>query len=196
MSEFHSQAGQDRFVYAIAVEGQGVMDGVFLDIGCSDPVVINNTYALEQVGWRGLLADQSPPDMSARTRSRLLVGDAACIDWPAWYGIVGGVIDYLSLDVDANAGRVFDSMPWATTRFRIITIGHDAFRFGTETRTRMRSALGALGYDMVCPDVMHEGNAFEDWWVDPNMVPSVLYEPFRTHKPTDWRAIVGASESR
>ena len=47
----YSQAGQDRFVRAV----HGDTPGFFLDVGCSDPVHISNTYALEKLGWRGLL---------------------------------------------------------------------------------------------------------------------------------------------
>lgn len=50
--ESFSQAGQDAFIYHMVFGGKS--DGFFLDIGGNDPVKINNTYLLEQKGWKGM----------------------------------------------------------------------------------------------------------------------------------------------
>lgn len=49
--EAFSQFGQDIFIYYIVFGGR---KGTFLDIGGNDPIKINNTYLLEQKGWRGV----------------------------------------------------------------------------------------------------------------------------------------------
>ncbi len=49
----YSQCGQDLFVYYLN-EGK---PGKFLDLGCSLPKKINNTYLLELNGWDGISLD-------------------------------------------------------------------------------------------------------------------------------------------
>lgn len=34
--------------------------GTFMDIGCNDGITLSNTFALANLGWRGLLVDASP----------------------------------------------------------------------------------------------------------------------------------------
>lgn len=48
----YSQAQQDLFAYYLCGS-----NGYFLDLGCSNPIEINNTYLLENNGWKGLLFD-------------------------------------------------------------------------------------------------------------------------------------------
>ena len=77
---WYSQAGQDRFVYTI----HGDAPGTFLDVGCHHPIYISNTYALEQIGWRGLLIDidsRLGPQIAEKRMSPFLCTDATTIDW-------------------------------------------------------------------------------------------------------------------
>ena len=198
MPTFHSQAGQDRFVYAIAVLGERRSTGTFLDVGCSHPVVWSNTCALERVGWTGVLIDKDPNVgalIAADRRSPFVFADATTIDWLELCDAHGlrRTIDYLSFDLDASGGEAFAAMPWASLRFRILTVEHDAYRFGDGVRQRMRSILRGHGYDLLCPDVKNEGLEFEDWWVDPSAVDMSVANRLRTHKATDWREIVERS---
>lgn len=48
----YSQFGQDFFVYDMIFGKK--KDGFFLDIGANDPIEINNSYLLEQNGWKGI----------------------------------------------------------------------------------------------------------------------------------------------
>lgn len=50
-TNFYSQCGQDFFVDFLL---NGKKDGIYLDIGGNDPIVINNTYYFEKKGWNGL----------------------------------------------------------------------------------------------------------------------------------------------
>lgn len=47
----YSASGQDIFVYHMVFGAKNT--GFFLDIGANDPVKINNTYLLEENGWKG-----------------------------------------------------------------------------------------------------------------------------------------------
>ncbi len=50
--DYFSQCGQDFFLANTIFKGK--TDGVFLDVGANDPVVINNTYYFEKIGWTGI----------------------------------------------------------------------------------------------------------------------------------------------
>ena len=58
---WHSQIGQDFFVWELfclldrgEIGISAEMGGVFLDVGANNPVIHNNTCALEKRGWTGL----------------------------------------------------------------------------------------------------------------------------------------------
>jgi hypothetical protein len=194
--DFQSQAGQDRFVHALAVVGEGRATGTFLDIGCNDPIAISNTYALEGLGWTGVLVDRDPRwagVISERRRSPFVCGDAKAIDWPAMLGRYAPhvPIDYLSFDLDEDGWAGLQTFPLADVRFRILTVEHDAWRFEDRLRLPMRALLHEHGYDLLCPDVTNGGCQFEDWYVDPLVVDMTIANRFRTTKATDWKMIVG-----
>jgi SAM-dependent methyltransferase len=193
--EFRSQAGQDRFIHNLAVVGEKLTAGTFLDVGCSDPVALSNSYVLEQIGWRGLLLDCAPElaEPIARLRkSPFVCGDAKTIDWQRELSAAGltGPIDYLSFDVDYDGLAALKHFLAAGVRFRYATIEHDAYRFGDETRVKMRKMLTDLGYELLCPDVECQGLVFEDWWVDPAAVDMTLAERYRTRASTHYLQIV------
>ena len=49
---FYGKEKQDRFAYYLIGK-----KGIFLDVGCYHPTQWNNTKALEEAGWKGLLFD-------------------------------------------------------------------------------------------------------------------------------------------
>lgn len=170
MSDFvsHSQAGQDRFVYDLLGHD---FKGTFLDIGCSHPTEINNTYALEKLGWRGSSIDCTDlHDLYVKTRkSHFAQTDATKLTFEH-----GTLYDYGSFDID---GATFDALENAisqSVKFRVLTVEHDSYRLGTEMRDKERAFLAKNGYTMICEDVCHDGYPFEDWWVRLNLVDSAL----------------------
>lgn len=182
--ESHSQAGQDRFV----LELLGHSPGKALDIGANHPTQKSNTYALEQMGWRGLLVenDENCAGLLARGRSwAVITEDATKLDWAAALSAWGD-FDYLSLDVDAATLRVLQRLPLATTRFRVITLEHDSYRFGPAPRALMLSILSNYGYEVLCADVCDQGMPFEIWAIDPVNVDLERAMRFRSARPTDW----------
>lgn len=166
MIPFHSQAGQDRFVFEMLVR-LGCLHGIFLDIGCCEPIKLSNTYALEQVGWTGDLFDLDPNAVAQciKTRSsRVHLADVTRVCWENFPNI--RCIDYLSLDVDSATLPTLEVLLAAGVKFRVATIEHDSYRFGTHARDRMREMLTAAGYHCYVSDVASEGLPFEDWWVE------------------------------
>lgn len=188
----YSQAGQDLFAHALLGDGPCT----FLDIGSNHPTVNSNTYALEQLGWRGLLVDSSPEYTALCREQRLspvLEGDATKIDWnnqllehgwiardadgrqmkvPFRFAAILNFaleIDYLSFDVDEAGVAALKNLPLDRLKFRVITCEHDAYRFGDGPRSEMRRIWKDAGYLMVAGDVKHNGHPFEDWWVGPGI---------------------------
>jgi hypothetical protein len=167
MFNSQSQAKQDVFVHTLLP----ISNGRFLDIGSHDPIRINNTYALEQLGWTGYLFDiderWAVPTKSLRT-SPFVCADVAAFDWNSFMekeGLVGSQFDYLSFDVDEASLATLERFPFDKLSFRVCTIEHDSYRFGTARAERMREILGAHGYRIVCKDVKNMGNAYEDWYI-------------------------------
>ena len=164
-----SQAGQDIFVRRIFGHGH---KGTFLDIGCAGDQ-FSNTLALEQEGWTGTLVDCDSNAARGR-KSKFICEDATKID----FSFLPPYVDYLSLDVDEASYRALEKLPMDKTRFGVITIEHDAYRFGDNLRIPERNMLTTLGYVNVCQDVCAtEGAPFEDWFCSEKLLASA--KPFR-----------------
>lgn len=183
------QAGQDRF--AFYVTGRREV-GTFLDIGSSDPILNNNSYMLEEIGWRGLLVDRSDCNNAFYRRTPFLQADALTVDWPRVLSThFKSRIDYLSFDLDDDGLAALVRLPWATVRFSCMTVEHDFYRVGDQARGPMRKLLLEHGYRLLCPDVTLDGfGIFEDWWVDPISIDTALADSFATYGPTNYLDIL------
>ncbi len=168
-----SQAGQDTFIYNRLY---GNVPGTFLDVGCNHPTLINNTVALEKLGWRGLLVDKDHEmvEFCKKVRTSPVVeGDATELDWARLWDeyYPGRVIDYLSLDIDDVLGEksktlvVLKNLVGSGFSFRAITCEHNRYLLGDESRNAIREFLLANSYELFAGDVSDQGLEFEDWWV-------------------------------
>lgn len=182
----HSQAGQDRLAFELIGES-----GTFLDIGANHPVEISNTYALEQMGWHGILVENDANCVKLLREQRafesiVINADATKIHWREW---VSGQwnFDYLSLDVDEASLTVLKLLMESGLRFKVLTVEHDAYRFGTARRDEMVMTLEKHGYKVLCRDVCDQGMPFEIWAVDPLTVDMAKADKFRRYEQTDWR---------
>lgn len=166
----HSQAGQDTFVHFI-LDGQ--TDGTYLEIGAGHPIEGNNTYALEKyLNWNGVsleIEKELVENFKKERKNTIIHCDSTTFDWNT-LPLNTGVIDYMSFDVDDASAKTFERFPFDKYEFKVITIEHDAYRFGAEPRNTMRKTLSTLGYQLVCLDVRIRGGMFEDWWVHPKYV--------------------------
>lgn len=184
-----AQCGQDIFARTLVGDS-----GTFLDIGANAPVVRSNSYALEQIGWRGLLVDNSGESMEACERERsahFYFTDAA--QPQNWQAALAQAklpiyeIDYLSLDVDEATMDCLIHFPLDVVSFGVITLEHDAYRFGSQRRDDMVAILKQHKYTVLCADVCDQGMSFEIWAVDPKLVNMEVANKFRRAKPTEWR---------
>jgi hypothetical protein len=180
MNQWYSQAAQDRFVNEVLIKPERMFGGTFLDIGCCHPSELSNTLALELRGWHGTLVDVDPGaiEMCRELRkSPAILADATALDFTDY---VEPVVDYLSLDVDGATLATLENLMRSKVQFRVITIEHDAYRFGNAPRAAMRRILQQKGYELICADVSStEGLPFEDWWVFPPLMKTKEYERFR-----------------
>lgn len=162
----YSQSGQDTFAW----EASGrKMNGKFLDIGCNDPKINNNTYALEQLGWKGVCIDILHFDYSNRI-SKFIKADARTLD----YGFVASpFVDYLSLDCDECSREVMEALPWSRVRFGAVSLEHDVYKDGPALKDWAKSFLLSRGYRLyrdnvlapVTPGMPWSGQPYEDWFV-------------------------------
>lgn len=179
---FYSQAGQDQFVHALLPK----REGTFWDIGCGG-LEISNTRGLEELGWRGLLVDNSPEARKASCvrPSPFFLANATEFSFPE-----PDRVDYLSLDVDGASLDALRNLPLDKTRFSVITVEHDFWRFGDNLRTPMLQLLTEHGYFIVCADVCNP-DPFEIWAVDDRVFSLQDVERFVRSEPTQWRDILG-----
>ena len=171
----YSQCGQDLFVYYLN-EGKS---GKFLDLGCSLPMKINNTYLLELNGWDGISLDIQNFNTQWQERKCKFI-QADCLNQnynellKDYYN--DKVIDYLTLDMEGCGDRykLLQKIIESDYTFKIITIEHDAYlgdNFITKEQIPQRELLKSKGYQLICSDVSHDNHPelyFEDWWVNPS----------------------------
>jgi len=179
----YSQCGQDIFVLSLLDRCKG---GVFVDVGCQQPLEINNTFLLEERGWSGISLDivDFSQEWSQR-KTPFICADALTCDFNSLFARykLPQTINYLSIDIEGNGSRfaalkkVFSSSDYA---FEVITIEHDAYKgYDTTERTPQREFLKSKGYVLVCADVSTGNNIpFEDWWVNPEFIEPRKYEKY------------------
>lgn len=168
----YSQASQDLYVYQMVPRS----NGTFIDIGCGHPSKWNNTLALEELGWTGLLVDSVAQQHIETRRAKFIQADARGLMWPVILSGFPRVIDYLSLDVDEASLDALVNVMGAGHQFRVITLEHDAWRFGDTLRAGQRELLTSLGYTLHQADVCATPDMpFEDWWYHPQHLHSFSY---------------------
>ena len=171
---FYSQARQDEFVTQVL---KNQKNGFFIDIGCSDPVNINNSFYLEtELEWNGICIDIQPADFSNR-KAKFYNISALNIDYKNFFknNNVPKTIDYLSLDIDCpytlNALELI--VQAEEYDFKVMTVEHDWCRHDDRLvyREKQREILEKLGYYRIISDIwLEDYGYFEDWWVNPKYI--------------------------
>jgi hypothetical protein len=161
----YSQVGQDLFVLSMFPKGY---KGIFLDIGCKWPEIINNTKLLEENGWNGISIDIDDYSEDWKTRkSKYIQANAFTLDYSTIELPKG--IDYLSLDINTYAGARFHMLKILVRyfEFKVITIEHELYLgyFDQEVKPQ-RELLRSLDYTLKVKNVENEEMPFEDWWIN------------------------------
>tara|TARA_R100000664_G_scaffold16675_1_gene25483 strand:- start:99 stop:818 length:720 start_codon:yes stop_codon:yes gene_type:complete len=176
----YSQAFQDMFVLCML---DGKRNGTYWELGADKPRVTNNTYILEsEFGWTGNSFDiekEKVDYFNTQRKNKCIYADATTYD----YASLGypDQIDYLSLDCDPADVTLscLKQLPLDKHRFSVITYETDVYHDGADYRDEQRQILQSHGYQLIVRNVMNEGNPFEDWWVDPTVVPEERWKPFK-----------------
>tara|TARA_B100001250_G_scaffold159220_1_gene136748 strand:- start:953 stop:1663 length:711 start_codon:yes stop_codon:yes gene_type:complete len=179
-----SQSYQDMFVLSML---DGKKNGVYVEIGADQPRIVSNTYVLEtEFDWVGVsfeLESEKVDFFNTMRSNKCICGDATTVDYGDLFKERNypKQIDYLSLDIEPaeqtlNALKV---LPLDEYRFSVITYETDLYRDGPDSQDEQIRILKSHGYDLVIRNVSNEGNPYEDWWVDPNVIDSDLVNRFR-----------------
>ena len=175
-----SQAHQDLFVVAMT---NGKMAGKYVELGSGHPFRDSNTALLESdYGWEGVSweLDSDLRSLFLKNRSNRCLGeDVFNFDFRGFFESTfsENQIDFLSLDVDDNF-RLLHILPFDVYRFSVITFEHDSYRNGPEDMSQSRAFFKSFGYKRVVSNVLTQGRDFEDWYVDPEVVPESLFGKF------------------
>ena len=179
----YSQARQDLFAWLCTGQKK---DGTFVDLGAGDPERGSNTKALEQRGWRGILADIATWEELLKKRSQENVIFADALDPELQEEMKnlcdrGSAIDFLSLDLEPPLLTLqrLVTLPLHRVKFAVACVEHDSYRNANGSiRAAMRGIMLEHGYRMVASDVSMIGESdgrfglvpVEDWWIHPTLV--------------------------
>lgn len=187
-----SQSFQESFVLNVLNEKRS---GYYVEVGSNHPIILNNTYILEsEYGWKGFGFDYS--ESLTTLYSRVRENQAICCD--ATYFNFGKFflendiperVDYLQLDIEPSAQtlKALMLMPFHQHKFAVITFEHDLYANKEHLAVQDKAFcfLSEQGYLRVVKNVMSHGNAYEDWYVNPDLVPKQNYMEFLSEEIED-----------
>lgn len=178
----YSQARRDLFAWLCRGQSKS---GSFVDLGAGHPVNGSNTKFLEEMGWRGILADIATFDdlVKERSEDNEIFGDAFDPDVDASIVALAGesrTIDFLSLDLEPPMLTLqrLVTLPLDRVKFAVACVEHDLYRGNEHIRAAMRGIMESRGYLCVAHDVHMLGYTaslanllpVEDWWIHPDFV--------------------------
>jgi hypothetical protein len=176
-----SQAGQESFVLNALNEKR---EGYYVEIGSFESYVTNNTYLLEtQYDWKGVGLEILPDPCSnynANRKNLCLNVNAVTFDYQSYFdkNNFPMQIDYLQVDIDPplNTLAALVKVLQSNRRFSVITFEHDLYvkKENQAVKDIQKYILSQLGYSLVVENAKHDWREFEDWWVDPKVIPLPL----------------------
>jgi len=178
-----SQSMQDMFVLSML---DGKRKGVYVEIGADKPKIINNSYLLEtNYDWIGVSFEFEPEKVEFFNnfrKNKCICADATSFDYKALFDERNypKQIDYLQLDIDPADGTLaaLKKLPLDDYRFSVITYETDIYNAGADIQDEEIRYLQSYGYQLVVKNVANEGNPYEDWWVDPNVIDRAIIDKF------------------
>jgi hypothetical protein len=191
----YSQSFQDMFVLSVL---GGKKNGTYVEIGGDDPIVINNTYLLESVyNWKGVsfeIESEKVNYYNSVRKNNCVCENAITADYIKIFeeNNFSNQIDYLQLDIDPSEQTLacLKNLPLDTYRFSVITYETDAYRSSSESVEESRSIFRDNGYQLIAQNVLNCGHAFEDWYIDPNVIDSRVVDIFKTEQSLDGISII------
>jgi hypothetical protein len=201
LHNYNGQVLQDKFVVSILKNKQ---NGYFLEIGSNHPKLINNTYVLEkELNWKGIMIeyDQSwiPQYKLERPNSIYVINDATQINYDQLLKQNNAPknIDYLQIDLEVcnrstlTTLELLNNNVFNEYKFATVTFEHDIYdgdRFNT--RLASREIFLNRNYILVFQDVRNGINAFEDWYIYPDLVDMNYINKIKTDQSLDYHDIM------
>ena len=174
--ETYSQASQDIFVRYII----GDKKGYFLEIGSSDPILYNNSYVLEKMGWKGIMIEYDSKyfeKYKIHRTSQFVIKNALTVNYKDILEPYPKNMDYLQIDLEVinkstlDVLIILDKTIFDDYKFATVTFEHDFYRGNYyDTRKISREIFKKRGYLLVFPDIKNDNLIFEDWYVHPDLV--------------------------
>lgn len=179
----HSQAMQDIFALVI---NECRTNGYFVDLGCNEPDICNNSFLLEKIGWKGFLVDYDINLVNKCNSIRKNPAFFANLIEESITKILNEnnspeIIEYVSIDLD-NGAALDCIKQWDFSKYKIkaLTFEHDSYLGGEAMKQESRDLLIKNGMELVCSDVtIFNGKSFEDWYVNPSLVNENIYSHIR-----------------
>jgi hypothetical protein len=179
----YSQACQDIFVRLML---NSKNNGVYVEVGAYDEIDHSNSYILEKKhNWIGVsfeIDEVAAGDFNSIRSNKCLCGDATQFDYLSHFesNNFPAQIDYLSLDIEpaSQTLSVLKKLPLDKFRFSVITYEHDRYVSGPECMVESRTIFESFGYVRVISNILWEGRDFEDWYIDPNVIPAHVYQKY------------------
>lgn len=165
----HARNMQDIFALTVKKSGKGI----YLDLGCGDPVKNNNTYTLNELGWTGISIDSRVDVVNKFNQTR--PDKAYCIDAISlnseWIKSLckSSTIDYLSIDLGnpTESIKVLKLIKDGDIRYNCISFNHGG---NSDVAVKSRDILTKSGYVLLMPDVkLNAQQSAEDWWIHVSM---------------------------
>lgn len=174
-----SQSGQESFVLHVL---DFKKNGTYLEVGAWDGIDLSNTYLLEtEYGWKGIALDiieEYVLRYNEKRENLCLLADATAINFSELLenNQFPDVIDYLQLDIEPaqNTYACLLRLPFDKFKFRVITFEHDLYISSSNQiyKDKAFEYLSELGYLRVANNVKNSDNAYEDWYVNEELVPN------------------------
>jgi hypothetical protein len=206
LNNYNGQVLQDKFVISVLKKKN---NGYFIEIGSNHPKLINNTYILEkEFNWTGIMIEYDDKWIELykkeRPNSIHIINDATKIDYYKLlldYNVPKN-IDYLQIDLEVSNRSTLSTLEilnrtiFNEYKFATITFEHDIYdgdRFNT--RLESRNIFLINGYILVFPDVKNGDNAFEDWYIHPDLVDIDYINKIKSNESLDYNQIMTILDS-
>lgn len=182
----YSQAFQDMFVLSML---DGKRNGFYVEVGGDHPSTINNTYLLEtEFDWKGIsfeIREESVNFYNESRKNKCLCADATKVHYIKVFeeNNFPNQIDYLQLDIEPahQTLAALKQLDLKKYRFSVITFETDAYMGNSNVIDESRSILFDSGYELIASNVCNQGNPFEDWYVDPSVIPEERWKLFKNN---------------
>jgi hypothetical protein len=136
--------------------------------------------------WKGVSFEliQSAVDFYNSLRSNpCLCEDATTVDYKKIFedNNFPKQIDYLQVDIEPaqQTLNALLQLPHDDYRFSVITYETDVYRDGPDCQEEAMEFLLSRGYELVIRNVANEGNPYEDWYVDPEVIDEKILSKFK-----------------